>query len=96
MFTVDVSINLFTLFCIVLSGIVVGYFLRSRQLRKKQMKIAELRKEMVRNHAHILELQKEYVELELQIRAAKTPVLPLKPVIKEYMEEEKRVAEGRR
>ena len=54
-----------------------GYFLRSRQLRKKQFKISELRKEIVYNHAQILELQKEYVGLEKSMNSTRATVLPM-------------------
>jgi hypothetical protein len=93
MSSIDLSMNALTLIFIVLAAGLVGYVLKNRQLKKKQVKIMELRKEMVNNHAHILELQKEYVTLEMQVRGVKSaaPVLTLKPAIKE---EEKRVAEG--
>ncbi len=54
-----------------------GYYLRSRQLKKKQHKIAELRKEIVYNHAQILELQTEYVTLEKSLKISKATVLPM-------------------
>ncbi|HTQ26758.1 MAG TPA: hypothetical protein VMI35_01460 [Puia sp.] len=93
MSSIDLSMNALTLIVIVLFSGLIGYVLKNRQLKKKQLKIQELRKEMVSNHAHILELQKEYVTLEMQLRGIKstTPVLPLKPALRE---DEKRMAEG--
>jgi predicted RNase H-like nuclease (RuvC/YqgF family) len=57
-----------------------GYLLRSRQLQKKQYKISELRKEIVYNHAQILELQSEYVNLEKEMKGVKTPVRPMNTI----------------
>jgi hypothetical protein len=94
MLNIELSLNVLTLGIIALVAMFIGYSFKSRVLRKKQLKIQELRKEIVGNHAHILELQKEYVTLESQIKGAKTPVLPLKPSSKDYIEEAHRVSDG--
>jgi predicted RNase H-like nuclease (RuvC/YqgF family) len=94
MLNIDFTFNVLTLSFILLIAAIAGYAFRSRQIRKKQLKIVELRREMVSNHAHILELQKEYVALELQLRGQKTPVLPLKSIVIDFKEEEKKVADG--
>jgi hypothetical protein len=62
----------------------IGYRLRSRQIWKKQNKIVELRKEMVDNHAYILQLQKEYVDLQSKFEDQKIPVLGMKDSAKGY------------
>ena len=62
-------------------SLVYRLLLRSRQLKKKQFKIAELRKEIVYNHAQILELQTEYVTLEKSLNISKATVLPMNPVM---------------
>jgi hypothetical protein len=83
MLYVDLTINVLTLIAIVAGSILAGYLLRSRQLHKKQFRISELRKEIVYNHAQILELQKEYVSLEKSIKgtnASPAPVLPMNSV----------------
>ena len=67
-------------------ALLTGYLLRSRQLKKKQFKISELRKEIVYNHAQILELQTEYVNLEKEIKTVKAPVLPMNKIISEKKE----------
>ena len=61
MLNIDLSLNVLTLLFVVLVAGLIGFCFRSRQIKKKQWKIAELRKEIVTNHAYILELQKEYV-----------------------------------
>jgi preprotein translocase subunit YajC len=77
MLDVEFTLSVLSLIFLVAGSLLVGYFLRSRQLRKKQFKISELRKEIVYNHAQILELQTEYVNLEKEIKTVKTPVLPM-------------------
>jgi hypothetical protein len=42
---------------------IVGYLFRSRQLTSLQKKIHELEREMLNNHAEILELEKQKAEL---------------------------------
>jgi len=93
MLNIDLTINLLALLSIVLTAGLIGYAFRSRQIKKKQWKIQELRKEVVYNHAYILELQKEYVALESRTKATKTPVLSMN-LPKDYIEEDKKVSEG--
>ena len=83
MLNVEFTLNALSLILMVSGAIFAGYYLRSRQLKKKQFKISELRKEIVYNHAQILELQTEYVNLEKSINGSKVPVLPMKPVVTE-------------
>ncbi|HVY76696.1 MAG TPA: hypothetical protein VG890_17830 [Puia sp.] len=77
MLNVEFSISVIALIAIVAGSGLVGYILKSRELQKKQVKILELRKEMVANHAQILELQKECVTLEKTLSGEIAPVLPL-------------------
>jgi hypothetical protein len=78
MLSVEFTLSTISLIAIVAGSLLAGYFLRSRQLQKKQFKISELRKEIVYNHAQILELQKEYVTLEKTMSGTIAPVLPIK------------------
>ena len=94
MLNIEFSVNVLTLGIIALVALFIGFSFKSRILRKKQLKIQELRKELVNNHAHILELQKEYVALESQIKGTKAPVLPLKTPTKDYMDDGHRVSDG--
>ena len=77
MLNVEFTLNVLSLILMVSGALLAGYYLRSRQLKKKQFKISELRKEIVYNHAQILELQTEYVNLEKEIKAVKAPVLTM-------------------
>ena len=58
MYNIDFTFNLFTLFAITAAAGIIGYAFRSRQIQKKQMKVLKLRREVMNNHASILELQK--------------------------------------
>ena len=63
MLNVEFTLSVLNLILIGCRRTVYRIYLRSRQLKKKQFKISELRKEIVNNHAQILELQMEYVAL---------------------------------
>lgn len=78
MLDVEITLSTLSLIAIIAGSLITGYILRSRQLQKKQSKIGELRKEIVYNHAQILELQKEYVTLEKTMNGTIAPVLPIK------------------
>jgi hypothetical protein len=80
MLNVEFNLTVLNLILLIGGALIVGYLLRSRQLKKKQFKISELRKEIVYNHAQILELQKEYVGLEKSVNGGRTPVLPMTKV----------------
>ena len=82
----EFTLNVLTLMLLLGGSVFTGYLLRSRQLKKKQMKIAELRKEVVYNHAQILELQMEYVALEKTMNLTKATVLTMNPAISEIKE----------
>ena len=86
MLNVEFTLNVLNLILIISGALIIGYFLRSLQLKKKQFKIAELRKEIVYNHAQILELQMEYVSLEKSVNVNKATVLPMKPIVSEVKE----------
>jgi hypothetical protein len=77
MLNVEFTLTVLNLVLMIAGALFVGYLLRSRQLKKKQFKISELRKEIVYNHAQILELQKEYVGLEKSMKGSMAPVLPM-------------------
>jgi hypothetical protein len=86
MLNVEFTLTVLSLMLMCAGSLLTGYLLRSRQLKKKQIKISELRKEIVYNHAQILELQTEYVNLEKEIKTVKAPVLPMNKLISEKKE----------
>lgn len=57
---------------------IIGFSFRSQRLKKANKKIAELEKEMVLNHAEILELQKENLALQEKLKGSSNiPVIPI-------------------
>ncbi len=64
---------------LIIGAFTLGFFLRGRQLTKSRKRIIELEKEMLSNHAEILELQKERASLLKQMKESKIPVIPMKP-----------------
>jgi hypothetical protein len=86
MLNVEFTLNVLSLILIVSGAVSFGYYLRSRQLKKKQFKISELRKEIVYNHAQILELQTECVTLEKSMNISKATVLPMNKIISDNKE----------
>lgn len=63
-------LNIIYIAGLVLAAFLVGYLLRSAQLKKHQRKIQELEQEMLSNHAEILELEKEKAMLMRKREAA--------------------------
>jgi len=86
MLNVEFTLSVLSLILLIFGALSFGYVLRSRQLKKKQYKIAELRKEIVYNHAHILELQMEYVALEKSMKTTKATVLPMNAITADIKE----------
>ena len=64
---------------LIIGAFILGFFLRGKQLRKLRKRVIELEKEMLSNHAEILDLQKERASLLKQMKESKIPVIPMKP-----------------
>ena len=78
MFTFEFSVNVITLLVIIAVSGFAGFSLRSRQLAKSKMKLIKTENEMISSHAEILELQKEYMTMELKLRGIKDPVIVMR------------------
>jgi hypothetical protein len=86
--TFDITLNVYVFLLIIVLSVVLGYLPRSRQLAKKQRKIAEMERETMQAHAELLENQREYCELEQRIKDMVNPANATGPVIP--MQEKKR------
>ena len=86
MLNIELNLSLLNLILLVSGALCTGYLLRSGELKKKQLKISELRKEIVYNHAEILEMQMEYVALEKNVHTNKATVRPMNAVALETKE----------
>ena len=70
MLVIVLHLNIIYIAGLMLAAFLVGYLLRSAQLRKHRRKIQELEQEMLSNHAEILELEKEKAILMRKREAA--------------------------
>ena len=75
--TIQVSLSVAVLCGLFIGAFLFGFLLQRRQIAKQKMRVAKLSREMVENHAEILELQKEFVALEKGQNSSRTPVRPL-------------------
>lgn len=91
----ELTLRVTTLLIVVFLAGMTGYAFRSGRTRRKQLRIRELKNEIMYYHAQILELEKEFVMLESQMKeTTQTPVLTLKTAVKEYSEGYNWVSEG--
>jgi hypothetical protein len=82
MFTIELTLNAFVFAAIVLGTACIGYAVSRGKIVRKRFRIAELEHELIRNHAEILMLQKEFIAIELQLHNAKDSVVVMKNVLK--------------
>lgn len=76
--TIELTIDIFLLFGIVLLAALAGFAVRAGQIMRKNRRINDLEKEMMRSHAEILGVQKEYCEMEARLRDMTNPVITMK------------------
>src|SRR5258708_27495739 len=75
--TFDISIEVYILLLIMIAAALVGFLGRSRQLAKKNRRIAELEREMIQAHAEVLSTQRDYCELESKVKDDTSPVIAM-------------------
>ena len=75
--TFDITIDVYILLLIMIGAALVGFLGRSRQLAKKNRRIAELEREMVEAHAEVLSTQRDYCELESKVKDDTSPVIAM-------------------
>lgn len=76
MLAIVVSLNIFLIALIGLFAFVLGYLFRSSFISRCKERISELEREMLRDNARILELEKEKVEL---LRGRNEPIQKNQP-----------------
>lgn len=59
-------------------ALLTGYLLKTGKIKSYRKKINHLEQEMLRNHAEILKLQKEKIELLKQLETPSIPVISIK------------------
>ncbi|HMI60964.1 MAG TPA: hypothetical protein VK518_08650 [Puia sp.] len=75
--TFDLTIDVYILLLMMLAAALVGFLGRSRQLAKKDRRIAELEREMMQAFAEVLSTQRDYCELESKVRDDTSPVIAM-------------------
>ena len=60
---IAVSVNIFVLAVLLIGAFLLGYIVRTSLVRKCKEKIFELERDMLRDNARILELEKEKADL---------------------------------
>jgi hypothetical protein len=79
MLALELTLNVYVLLAIIFVSLFLGFMIRKKQLKPLRKKVYELEKEMLTNHAEILELQRTKALLEQNIQSSKIPVIPLNP-----------------
>jgi hypothetical protein len=74
----DIPIDIYLLAAMLALAMVAGFLLRSHQLAKKKRQIARLEQEMMQAYAEVLEIQKDYCELESKVKEGNSLVIQLK------------------
>ena len=75
--TFDITIDVYILLLLMLGAMVVGFLGRSRQLAKKNRRIKELEREMMEANAEVLNIQRDYCELESKVKDDTSPVIAM-------------------
>ncbi len=82
----EISINLILLAAIVIIATGVGYLFNAAVIKKQKSNIVKLESEMLKNHAEILQLQKELSEKENI--SSKTPIFSIADNASELLKEQ--------
>jgi hypothetical protein len=73
MLTQNFTMNIIGLLAVIAASALAGFILTRRQIGKYRLSVSQLEREMVNNHTEILELQKEYVNMEVKLTSEKDP-----------------------
>jgi len=83
MLTFEFTLNIMILSAIILVSAFAGFSFRKYQLTRSRVRVNLLEREIINNHSEILELQKEYISMELKFRGIKDPIVVMKNVVKD-------------
>jgi hypothetical protein len=86
MFTIDITTNVYLFAAIVVASSFIGFFIRTSQIARSRARVILLEQEIRDNHAEILELQRDFIALELKMNVAKGPVIKMKNIARENNE----------
>lgn len=78
MLLIKLTLDLSVVIGISVATFLFGFVFRSAQLKKYKKRVGELESEMMANHAEILELQKERLQLEVKLKdTSNIPVISI-------------------
>lgn len=78
MLLIKLTLDLSIMIGISVATFLIGFLSRSAQLKKHKKRVGELETEMMTNHAEILELHKEKLQLEEKLKGTSNiPVIPI-------------------
>ena len=78
MLLIKLTLDLSVLIGITAVAFFLGFIFRTAQLKKQKKRVGKLEKEMMANHAEILELQQERLQLEEKLKGSSNiPVIPI-------------------
>ncbi len=91
---VEISINILFFAVIIIAAALAGFFINVGRISKQKAAVLKLETEMLRNHAEILQLQKELSEKESS--SSKTPIFSIRDNTPDVITEQlsKKVAGG--
>jgi hypothetical protein len=92
MVTFEITLNPLIASAIVLFSAWIGFMLKKRLIARDRNQINYYEKEMMLNHAEILDLQKDYINLEMKMRELTTPVIPINTALKDNAQEAENAA----
>lgn len=75
MLTLEFPVNALILLAISAISMLIGFSYGRAQVLKIRKKLLKTETEMINSHAEILEMQKEYINMEIKLRAVKDPVI---------------------
>jgi len=83
MLTYEVTVSIYQLAFILVLAVFAGFALRAKIILRYRAKIEELEREILNNCAHILDLERETLQMENKIQDIKIPVITMKAPNKE-------------
>jgi len=78
MLVIEITVNVLWLPLLIAFSAFAGFFLRSAQNKKSTKRVHSLENEMLKNHAEILKLNKEIVDLTNSLPNNKTRIVNMK------------------
>lgn len=83
---VEISINILFFAVIIMAAALAGFFINVGRIAKEKSAVLKLEAEMLRNHAEILQLQRELSEKESS--SSKTPIFSIRDNTPESINEQ--------